>query len=179
MSSEPSSITAHIRPAGRMARSICVRRFCSRFTVRLPQLHLPSSRGPLASCGVAYLWAFRQDWQNCPWQTSHPHSSLNLPVLRHPHLRRAWCTDCERASEARQAHWTSSEASSVAPVSRYLIFHHKSVDQRAIAQVAATPALFSPAFFGSYIPAPRKPETDGLSRNRADCVRYGCIDNGG
>jgi hypothetical protein len=72
-----------------------------------------------------------------------------------------------------------AEASSVAPVSRYLTFHHKSVDPRAIAQVPATPALFSPAFFGSYIPAPRTPETDGLSRNRADCVKYGCIDSGG
>jgi hypothetical protein len=30
-SSEPSSVTAHIRPAGRMARSICARRCCSRF----------------------------------------------------------------------------------------------------------------------------------------------------
>jgi hypothetical protein len=32
---------------------------------------------------------------------------------------------------------------------------------------------------GSYVPAPRKPETDGLSRNPDDCVKYGCIDNGG
>src|SRR5271167_4328268 len=31
----------------------------------------------------------------------------------------------------------------------------------------------------SYVPAPREPETDGLSRNPADCVKYGCIDNGG
>ena len=77
-----------------------------------------------------------------------------------------------------------AHAGSSASVSRYLTVHHnsvhhKSVDPRAIAQVPATPALFSPDFFGSYIPAPRKPETDGLSRNRADCVRYGCIDNGG
>ena len=64
-------------------------------------------------------------------------------------------------------------------VSRGLALHEMSVDPRATAQVPATPALFSLPFFGSYIPAPRKPETDGLSRNRADCVRYGCIDNGG
>ena len=70
-----------------------------------------------------------------------------------------------------------AHAGSSAPVSRHLTFHHKSVDPRAIAQVPATPALFSLDFFGSYIPAPRKPETDGLSRNRADCV-YGCIDSG-
>jgi hypothetical protein len=72
-----------------------------------------------------------------------------------------------------------AHAGSSAPVSRHLTFHHKSVDPRAIAQVPATPALFSMDFFGSYIPAPRKPETNGLSRNRADCVRYGCIDSGG
>jgi hypothetical protein len=71
-----------------------------------------------------------------------------------------------------------AEASSGAPVSRYLTSHHI-VDPRAIAEVPATPALFSPGFFGSYIPAPRKPETDGLSRNRDDCVKYGCIDSGG
>jgi hypothetical protein len=72
-----------------------------------------------------------------------------------------------------------AEASSIAPVSRYLTFHHESVDPRAIAEVPATPALFSTDFFGSSMPAPRQPETDGLSRNRADCVKYGCIDNGG
>jgi hypothetical protein len=72
-----------------------------------------------------------------------------------------------------------AEARSVAPVSRYLTFHHESVDPRAVAQVPATPAFFSLGSFGSYIPAPRKPETDGLSRNRADCVKYGCIDSGG
>jgi hypothetical protein len=66
-----------------------------------------------------------------------------------------------------------------ATLSRYLTFHHKSVDPRATAHVPAAPALFSPAFFGSYVPAPRKPETDGLSRNPDDCVKYGCIDNGG
>ena len=65
-----------------------------------------------------------------------------------------------------------AEAKNHAPVSRYLTFHHKSVDPRATAQVPATPVLF-------YVPAPRKPETDGLSRNPDDCVKYGCIDNGG
>jgi hypothetical protein len=72
-----------------------------------------------------------------------------------------------------------AEAGSVAPVSRYLTFHHNFVDPRAIAEVPTAPAFFSLGSFGSYVPAPRKPETDGLSRNRADCVRYGCIDNGG
>jgi hypothetical protein len=70
-------------------------------------------------------------------------------------------------------------AGSAPSVSRYLTLHHRSVNPRATAEVPATPALFAPSFFGSYVPAPREPETDGLSRNRADCVRYGCIDNGG
>ena len=67
---------------------------------------------------------------------------------------------------------------------RYLIVHHNSVhhnsvDPRAIAEVPTAPAFFSLGSFGSYVPAPREPETDGLSRNRDDCVKYGCIDNGG
>lgn len=72
-----------------------------------------------------------------------------------------------------------AHAGSSAPVSRHLTVHHNSVDPRAIAQVPATPALFPLGLFGSYVSAPRKPETDGLSRNPADCVKYGCIDNGG
>jgi hypothetical protein len=52
-------------------------------------------------------------------------------------------------------------------------------DPRAIAQVPAAPAFFPFDWLGSYVPAPRKPETDGLSRNPDDCVKYGCIDNGG
>ena len=74
---------------------------------------------------------------------------------------------------------STAYAGSASPVSRYLTLHHRSVDPRAIAEVPATPALFRPSFFGSYVPAPREPETDGLSRNPADCVKYGCIDNGG
>jgi hypothetical protein len=71
-------------------------------------------------------------------------------------------------------------ASSTSPVGRYLtLHHHRSVDPRAIAEVPATPALFTLSFFGSHVPAPREPETDGLSRNPDDCVKYGCIDNGG
>ena len=70
-------------------------------------------------------------------------------------------------------------AGNASPVSRHLTFHHKSVDPRATALVPATPALFWPGLFGSYVPAPRKPETDGLSRNPADCVKYGCIDSNG
>ena len=66
-----------------------------------------------------------------------------------------------------------------APVSRHLALHHESVDPRAVARVPAATSPFWLDFFGSYVPAPRKPETDGLSRNPDDCARYGCIDNGG
>jgi hypothetical protein len=83
------------------------------------------------------------------------------------------------AALALAAPSTVAVAGGEAPVSRYLTFHHKSVDPRAIAQVPAVPAFFLLPSFGSYVPAPRKPETDGLSRNPNDCVRYGCIDNGG
>ena len=52
---------------------------------------------------------------------------------------------------------------------------HKPPHHR-IADSAKPRALVSP---GSYVPAPRKPETDGLSRNPDDCLKYGCIDNSG
>jgi hypothetical protein len=52
---------------------------------------------------------------------------------------------------------------------------HKPPDHR-ITDSAKGRALVSP---GSYVPAPRKPETDGLSRNSDDCAKYGCIDNSG
>jgi hypothetical protein len=52
-------------------------------------------------------------------------------------------------------------------------------DPRAIAHVPAAPAFFPFDWAGSDGRAPRKPETDGLSRNPDDCVKYGCVDNGG
>jgi hypothetical protein len=52
---------------------------------------------------------------------------------------------------------------------------HKPPHQRIVDSAKAR-ALVSP---GSYVPAPRKPETDGLSRNPDDCAKYGCIDNSG
>jgi hypothetical protein len=72
-----------------------------------------------------------------------------------------------------------AEAKNLAPVSRHLALHHGSVDPRAVAQVPATPAFFLFDWSGSYVPAARKPETDGLSRNPDDCAKYGCIDGGG
>ena len=48
--------------------------------------------------------------------------------------------------------------------------HHR------VADFANVRALVTP---GSYVPAARKPETDGLSRNPDDCAKYGCIDNSG
>jgi hypothetical protein len=72
----------------------------------------------------------------------------------------------------------AAEAGNHAPVSRHLTLHYRSVDPRPTALAPVTGPLW-PNFFGSYVPAPRKPETDGLSRNPEDCARYGCIDNGG
>ena len=74
---------------------------------------------------------------------------------------------------------SAAEARNHAPVSRHLTLHYGSVDPRAAAQVPAAPAFFLFDGSGFYVPAPRKPETDGLSRNPDDCVKYGCIDNGG
>jgi hypothetical protein len=52
---------------------------------------------------------------------------------------------------------------------------HKPPHHR-IADSAKARALVGP---GSYVPASRKPETDGLSRNPDGCAKYGCIDNSG
>jgi hypothetical protein len=73
----------------------------------------------------------------------------------------------------------AAEARNHMPVSHHLTLHHRSVDPRITALAPAATGPFWPGFFGSYVPAPRKPETDGLSRNPDDCARYGCIDNGG
>ena len=72
-----------------------------------------------------------------------------------------------------------AEAKNLAPVSRHLALHHETIDPRAAAQVPAAPAFFLFDSSGSYVPAARKPETDGLSRNPDDCAKYGCIDSGG
>jgi hypothetical protein len=74
---------------------------------------------------------------------------------------------------------SAAEVKNHAPVSRYLALHHRSVDPRTTALAPAGPAFFLFDGSGSYVPAPWKPETDGLSRNPDDCVKYGCIDNGG
>ena len=69
------------------------------------------------------------------------------------------------------------EATNYMPVSHHLTSHYRPVDP----PTAPAPAATGPFWpnFGSYVPAPRKPETDGLSRNPEDCAGYGCIDNGG
>jgi hypothetical protein len=47
-----------------------------------------------------------------------------------------------------------AQGGSSAPAGRYRTVHHI-VDPRATAEVPATPALFWPAWFGSYLPASR------------------------
>jgi hypothetical protein len=73
----------------------------------------------------------------------------------------------------------AAEAGNHAPVSRHLTLHHRSINPRPTALAPAATGPLWPDFFGAYVPALRKPETDGLSRNPEDCARYGCIDNGG
>ena len=80
---------------------------------------------------------------------------------------------------ALEAPTFAAEAKNHAPVSRHLALHHGSIDLRAAAQVPAAPAFFLFDWSGSYVPAARTPETDGLSRNPDDCAKYGCIDSGG
>jgi hypothetical protein len=80
---------------------------------------------------------------------------------------------------ALEAPTFAAEARNHVPVSHHLTLHHRSVDPRTIALAPAATGPIWPDFFGSYVPARRKPETDGLSRNPNDCARYGCIDNGG
>jgi hypothetical protein len=58
------------------------------------------------------------------------------------------------------------------------VHHSRPIPHRSLAMRAETPAvvrMVAPA----RMPAFGDNETDGLSRNPADCVTYGCIDNGG
>jgi len=80
---------------------------------------------------------------------------------------------------ALQAPTFAAEARNHMPVSHHLTLHLRSVDPRITALAPAATAFFLFGGSGSYVPAPRTPETDGLSRNPDDCVKYGCIDNGG
>jgi hypothetical protein len=80
---------------------------------------------------------------------------------------------------ALEAPTFAAEAGNHVPVSRHLTLQHRSVDPRTTALAPAATGPIWPGFFRSYVPASRKPETDGLSRNPDDCVKYGCIDNGG
>jgi hypothetical protein len=54
---------------------------------------------------------------------------------------------------------------------RHVPVHHRTAVMRAEAPRAAILAPARPAFGDN--------ETDGLSRNPADCATYGCIDSGG
>ena len=74
----------------------------------------------------------------------------------------------------------AAEATNDMPVSRHPALYHRSAEPpRPTAPAPPVTGPFWPDFFGPHVPAPRKPETDGLSRDREDCARYGCIDNGG
>jgi hypothetical protein len=71
----------------------------------------------------------------------------------------------------------AAEATNYMPVSRDLTLYHRPADPRPTAPAPGTIGPFWPDFFGPYVSAPRKSDTDGLSRNPEDC-NSGCIDNG-
>jgi hypothetical protein len=60
------------------------------------------------------------------------------------------------------------------PLHKYRTIHHRTLVARA---EAPAPALSSAP--GAWPYPLSAHETDGLSRNPDDCVKYGCIDNGG
>jgi hypothetical protein len=67
---------------------------------------------------------------------------------------------------------TYPAASASAPTLHRAHPHHKAVfaDAKALAPLSATPAAAAP--YSAH-------QMDGLSRNPDDCLKYGCIDNGG
>jgi hypothetical protein len=69
-----------------------------------------------------------------------------------------------------------AEARNHVPMNGHLTSHYRSVDPPT-APAPGTIGPFWPDFFGPYVSAPRKSDTDGLSRNPEDC-NSGCIDNG-
>jgi hypothetical protein len=72
------------------------------------------------------------------------------------------------------------------PLHRHHVVRHKGVDHRQAVDAGATayaPPILFPAFGlwanSSSVHQSDVHETDGLSRNPDDCVKWGCIDNGG
>jgi hypothetical protein len=65
------------------------------------------------------------------------------------------------------------------PVAHHrLVDHRRAVDSRAVAYAPVLP-FFGLSPYASRAQDNGNHETDGLSRNADDCVRWGCIDNGG
>ena len=72
------------------------------------------------------------------------------------------------------------------PLHHHHLVRHKGVDHRQAVDAGATAyappvlfPLFGPWANSSTVHQGDVRETDGLSRNPDDCVRWGCIDNGG
>jgi hypothetical protein len=65
-------------------------------------------------------------------------------------------------------------------IAHHKVFAHRPVDSRAIAYAhPPVSPLFGMLANPSIVRDSSGHETDGLSRNADDCVRWGCIDNGG
>jgi hypothetical protein len=72
------------------------------------------------------------------------------------------------------------QPNATAPASQESSPAHQAIHHRTL--VARAEALVSATIFPGRGPSPYPPnyhETDGLSRNPDDCLKYGCIDNGG
>ena len=65
------------------------------------------------------------------------------------------------------------------PVVRHrVVDHRQALDSRAVAYAPVLP-FFGLSPYASSVYNDSSHETDGLSRNPADCVRWGCVDNSG
>jgi hypothetical protein len=65
------------------------------------------------------------------------------------------------------------------PVARHrVVDHRQALDSRAVAYAPVLP-FFGLLPYASSVYNHSSHETDGLSRNPDDCVRWGCVDNSG
>jgi hypothetical protein len=65
------------------------------------------------------------------------------------------------------------------PVARHrIVDHRQALDWRAVAYAPVLP-FFGLSPYASSVYNDSSHETDWLSRNPADCVRWGCVDNSG
>ena len=76
----------------------------------------------------------------------------------------------------------AASESAANPLLRHPVAHHRVIDHRQAVDSRAVAYARVLPFFGPYessVNNNSSHETDGLSRNPDDCVRWGCVDNGG